>query len=126
MEHSLIPRYSRGFPRSLDLDMMISPSRTFTLPEVSLRRMIIALIAIPIAIGAGTLKTAAEESCMIGDAALCLADPNCHWDGEKRGCYPGPLQAQDACAVHEDKTICDTDVALGCKWTADKCESKTD
>jgi hypothetical protein len=94
--------------------------------EVSLRRMVVALIILPVAIGAGTLKSAAEESCMIGDAALCLAAPNCHWDGEKRGCYPGPGEFKDACAAHGDKTICDSDVALGCKWTAEtnKCESR--
>jgi hypothetical protein len=89
--------------------------------------MIVALIAITVAIGAGTVEAAAADDCMIGDSARCLADTNCHWDGERRGCYPGPLQAKDACSVHEDKTICDTDVALGCKWTAENtCESKAD
>jgi hypothetical protein len=93
-----------------------------------MRSMIVALIAVPIAIGAGTLKGAATENCMIGDSALCLADPNCHWDGEKRGCYPGPLPYKDVCAVHGDESICDSDVALGCQWSAEqkKCESKAD
>ena len=63
---------------------------------------------------------------MIGDAALCLAHQNCHWDGEKRGCDPGPAPYLDACSSHEDEAICDGDDTLGCDWTADakKCESK--
>lgn len=91
-----------------------------------MRRLIVALIAVPVAIGAGTFKSAAAVNCAIGDSALCLAeDPNCHWDGEKRGCYPGPLPKKDVCAVHEDRAICDLS-SLGCKWSADqsKCESK--
>ena len=48
---------------------------------------------------------------MIGDAALCLADPNCHWDGSRRGCYPGPAPFKDACAAHEAKAICDVSIA---------------
>ena len=32
---------------------------------------------------------------MIIDAALCLANLNCHWDVDKRGCEPGPLKAED-------------------------------
>jgi hypothetical protein len=92
-----------------------------------LRLMIVALIAMRVAIAAGTFEAAAAENCMISDSALCLADPNCHWDGERRGCFPGPAKAQDACAVHADKTICDSDVTLGCTWAAErnKCESKT-
>ena len=90
-----------------------------------MRNMMVALIAVPLALSLGTGASAAEN-CMIGDSALCLADPNCHWDGERRGCFPGPLKAQDVCAVHEDKTVCDTDTSLGCKWSAEtnKCESK--
>jgi hypothetical protein len=70
-------------------------------------------------------ESPAAEECMIGDAALCLAAPNCHWDGEKRGCYPGPAPYRDACASHEDKGICATS-SLGCQWSdADnKCVSK--
>jgi hypothetical protein len=70
-------------------------------------------------------QSPAAEECMIGDAALCLAAPNCHWDGEKRGCYPGPAAFRDACAAHEDKGICATS-SLGCQWSdADnKCVSK--
>jgi hypothetical protein len=36
-----------------------------------------------VAICAGTAKAA--EDCMIGDAALCAANPNCHWDFQARG-----------------------------------------
>jgi hypothetical protein len=92
-----------------------------------MRNMMVALIAVPLALSLSTYASAAPENCMIGDSALCLADPNCHWDGEKRGCYPGPLPKQDVCVVHEDKAICDTS-SLGCKWSdaTNKCESKTD
>ncbi len=93
-----------------------------------MRRVIVALIAMPVAIAAGALAAAAAETCMIGDAALCLAAPGCHWDGEKRGCYPGPAPARDACAAHGDQAICDTDISLGCKWSAEKnqCETRTE
>jgi hypothetical protein len=82
-------------------------------------------LALPVALGASLVETAADE-CAIGDAALCLANPNCHWDGERRGCYPGPAEYQDACAVHTDQKICDLDTTLGCKWSADakRCETK--
>jgi hypothetical protein len=88
--------------------------------------MMVALIAMLPAIAAGTLEVAAAE-CMIGDSALCLADPNCHWDGEKRGCYPGPLPKQDVCVAHGDETICNAS-SLGCKWSdaTSKCESKAE
>jgi len=91
-----------------------------------MRNMMVALIAVALVLSLGTGASAAEN-CMIGDAALCLADPNCHWDGEKRGCYPGPLPKKDVCVVHEDKAICDTS-SLGCKWSdaTNACESKTD
>jgi hypothetical protein len=90
--------------------------------------MIVALITVLVALSLGTCASAAPEICRTGDSALCLADPNCHWDGEKRGCFPGPLPKKDVCAVHLDKTVCDTDVSLGCKWSAenDRCESKSD
>jgi hypothetical protein len=91
-----------------------------------LRRVIVALIALPAAMTTGAFEATAAENCMIGDAAICLSTPGCHWDGEKRGCYPGPAPARDACAAHEDQAICDGDVSLGCAWTAgaNKCESK--
>jgi hypothetical protein len=85
-----------------------------------------ALILGLVALSAGTIKAAALESCATGDSAICASTPNCHWDVDKRGCYPGPLQAPDACLAHGDKAICDSDVSLGCQWSADnkKCVSK--
>jgi hypothetical protein len=90
------------------------------------RRMMFVLIASLPAIAAGMLGASAAE-CATGDAAICLADPNCHWDGEKRGCYPGPGEKRDACAAHGTEGICNTS-SLGCKWSAaaGKCESKTE
>ena len=92
-----------------------------------MRNMMVALIAVALAPSLGADASAAAENCMIGDAALCLADPNCHWDGAKRGCFPGPLPKQDVCVVHEAKAVCDTS-SLGCKWSAEtnKCVSKAD
>ena len=66
-----------------------------------MRLMIVALVAALVAMGAG----AATENCVIRDSAVCAANPNCHWDYERRGC--------------------ETDVSLGCNWNAEtnKCES---
>lgn len=90
-----------------------------------MRRMMIALIAMLPLVTAGALEAAAAE-CTTGDSAICLSFPNCHWDGEKRGCYPGPGEKRDACAVHDDKGICETDATLGCQWSdaTNKCELK--
>ena len=92
-----------------------------------MRNMMVALIVVPLALSLDTGASAAAENCMIGDSARCLADPNCHWDGEKRGCYPGPLPKKDVCAAHEDKAICGTS-SLGCQWSVEneRCESKSD
>ena len=78
------------------------------------------------ALGAGTMASAALENCATGDSAICASDPNCHWDVDKRGCYPGPLEAPDACLAHGDKAICESDVSLGCTWSAEKnaCETR--
>ena len=94
--------------------------------EVPMRNVLFALIAAWVVVAAASTISVAAEECMIGDAALCLADPKCHWNGEKRGCYPGPAPFRDACAAHEDKGICATS-SLGCQWSdADnKCVSKT-
>jgi hypothetical protein len=91
-----------------------------------MRSATFALIAACLALTANAAKSSAED-CMIGDSALCLADPKCHWDGSRRGCYPGPAPLSDACAAHEDKAICAIS-SLGCQWsdTAKKCESKSD
>jgi hypothetical protein len=91
-----------------------------------MRNVMFALIAACFALAAPSQSQAAEE-CMIGDAALCLAHPGCHWVSERRGCYPGPAPIQDPCNAHEQKGICDTS-SLNCKWSdaANKCESKGD
>jgi hypothetical protein len=90
-----------------------------------MRNVLFAPIAACVALAAALFQSQAAEECMIGDAALCLAAPNCHWDGERRGCFPGPAKYQDVCAAHEGKAICDTS-SLGCKWSdaTSKCESK--
>jgi hypothetical protein len=91
-----------------------------------MRSPVIAIVAVFISLVPGTFSSAVADECRISDSALCLANPNCHWDVDKRGCEPGPLQATDACASHEDKGICESDTTLGCQWSADKkaCVSK--
>ena len=85
-----------------------------------MRSMIFGLVVGLAALGAGASKGAAEETCSIRDSALCLANPNCHWEYQKRGCYPGPGAKEDGCAAHEDQAICDADDSIGCKWAAEK------
>jgi hypothetical protein len=89
-----------------------------------MRRLTVTLIAMLALIAAGTFGAAAMEKCRIGDSALCAADPNCHWDFERRGCYEGAAAHDDPCAAHGGKDICDADTTIGCKWNADgnKCE----
>jgi hypothetical protein len=92
-----------------------------------MRSAMFALIAACVALTVNSIQSLAAEECMIGDAALCLAAPNCHWDGQRRGCYPGPATFSDACAAHEDKAVCEIS-SLGCQWSdaTKKCESKAD
>jgi hypothetical protein len=87
--------------------------------------MMVALIAALVATGGSTFESAAVEKCRTGDSALCAADPNCHWDYERRGCYEGSLDRGHGCAAHGDKQICEADNTLGCNWSAasNKCES---
>ena len=89
-------------------------------------------VVLPILVGLVLLGVAygsalAVEECSIRDSALCLANKNCHWDGPRAGCYPGPAPYIDPCSSHEGEAICASDDTLGCKWTAEakKCESKT-
>jgi len=88
-----------------------------------MRSLIVVLIALPFVI-AGASKSVAEE-CSIRDSAMCVSNPNCHWEYSKRGCEPGPAPDQDGCVAHEAKDTCNTDDSLGCKWSeeANKCES---
>jgi len=57
-----------------------------------MRGIIATLIALFIALGASVVESAAAANCASGDAALSLTNTDCHWDGEKRGCYPGPTE----------------------------------
>ena len=90
-----------------------------------MRNKMTALIALAAMLSLGTHAGAAPDACSIRDSALCLANKHCHWDGEKRGCEPGPAPYVDPCSSHEGDTICASDDTLGCKWTAEakKCES---
>ena len=92
-----------------------------------MRNMMLALLAVPLALSLSTHARAAQDECSIRDSALCLANKNCHWDGTKPGCYPGPAPYIDPCSSHEGEAVCASDDTLGCKWTAEakKCESKT-
>ena len=92
-----------------------------------MRRVVFPVLAGLVSIGVAGSKASAAEECSIRDSAMCLANKNCHWDGTKPGCYPGPAPYVDACAAHEGEAICASDDTLGCKWTAEakKCESKT-
>jgi hypothetical protein len=86
--------------------------------------LVIALIILA-AMPSLNIQAQADE-CSIRDSAMCLANKNCHWDGSKPGCYPGPAPYVDPCSVHEGEGICNSDTTLGCMWAADakKCESK--
>ena len=88
-----------------------------------MRSLTVVLIALSFVI-AGALTSVAEE-CSICDSAMCVSNPNCHWEYSKRGCEPGPAPDQDGCVAHEAKDTCNTDDSLGCKWSeeANKCQS---
>jgi hypothetical protein len=90
-----------------------------------MRTTIPALAAAFLAATSYTALGADSTKCHIGDAALCFAEPGCHWDVNKRGCYEGELPAQDACAAHESESVCGTS-SFGCKWNAEekKCASQ--
>jgi len=83
----------------------------------------LSIVLAAMAIGAGAASAA--ENFVICDAALCAANPDCHWDFQRRGCEPGAPPHEDACAAHGGKDTCNNDTAIGCKWNADKakCES---
>lgn len=89
--------------------------------------MIVFLACFAFAALPSTSQAASAEECMIGDAALCLAAPNCWWDSDRRGCYPGEAPVKDPCNAHEQEGLCNTS-SLNCKWsqTANKCEAKGD
>jgi len=91
-----------------------------------MRNMVIVLVTAAATLSLGTHARAAQDECSIRDSAMCLANKNCHWDGSKPGCYPGPAPYQDPCAAHEAEATCASDDTLGCQWHAEakKCESK--
>ena len=84
-----------------------------------MRTLTLVLAAAALAATSVAGLSAEGQKCNIRDSAMCLAEPGCHYDGNRRGCYEGPHPG-DACAAHEDQSICDTDVSLGCKWDAEK------
>lgn len=92
-----------------------------------MRNMIVALCLMPLATGLSMGPSEASEKCHIGDAALCLSTPGCHWDYDARGCVEGEARKQDACAVHEDPNICNSNKTFNCVWsdTDKKCASKS-
>ena len=91
-----------------------------------MRRMSTTLITALAVLAAGTFAAAAAvENCRTGDSAICLSDPNCHWDYERRGCYEGAPKQEDACAAHSHQETCDTDLTLGCKWNAESKQCKS-
>jgi len=62
----------------------------------------------------------------IRDSAMCVSEPTCWYDAVNgQGCSEGPRPAEDACAVHDSESICDTS-SFGCTWnTGDKkCATK--
>ena len=104
---------------------MLGPSQMQKRPPIRVMRRMIVTLSVTVSMALATGITSAAENCMIGDAALCAANPNCHWDFQRRGCEQGPPLHEDACAAHGGKDICNADTTIGCKWNADaaKCES---
>jgi hypothetical protein len=90
-----------------------------------MRPIVVTLIFALAGTCAGTLAAPAVEGCRTGDSAICISDPNCHWNPERRGCYEGAPPHQDACAAHSDQNICDTDLTIGCKWDAENKQCKS-
>ena len=90
-----------------------------------MRNMAMALFALAAMLSFGTgARAAPDGSAGRRDSALCLAKKDCHWDGSKPGCYPGPAPYIDPCSSHEGEAICASDDTLGCKWTAEAKKSE--
>lgn len=90
-----------------------------------MRRLSLIIVSALISLAAGAFAAAAVEGCRTGDSAICISDPNCHWNPERRGCYEGAPVHEDACASHSAQAICDTDVTIGCKWNAESKQCKS-
>jgi len=78
------------------------------------------LLLAAVSLNANPERVEAADCAVIGDSARCAADPNCHFDVNKRRCYEGPRPSEDACAVHADKVVCATDTTLSCTWDGEK------
>ena len=90
-----------------------------------MRRLSITLIAALAVLAAGTSRPPAVEGCRTGDSAICISDPNCHWNAERRGCYEGAPELQDPCAAHSAQGPCDSNTTFGCKWNAESKQCKS-
>jgi hypothetical protein len=90
--------------------------------------MIAVLFVLSLAMLAGTQASkGAEERCTaVRDSAICAGRSDCYYDVNGKGCLPGTRPAEDACASHGSKSICELDVSLGCQWDEAKsaCASK--
>lgn len=51
----------------------------------------------------------------IRDSAMCVSEPTCWYDVNGQGCSEGTRPAEDACAVHDSESTCDTS-SFGCTW----------
>jgi hypothetical protein len=88
-------------------------------------RTIIPLLAAFAMTALAPLSAMAVENCRTGDSAICLSDPNCHWDFERRGCYEGAPPKQDACAAHSHPETCNADHTLGCTWNTESNQCRS-
>jgi hypothetical protein len=95
-----------------------------------MRLMITALFVLPIAMLAGiSASKGAEERCTaVRDSAICAGRSDCYYDVNGKGCLAGQRPAEDACASHGSKSVCELDVSLGCKWddASSACATKTE
>jgi hypothetical protein len=94
-----------------------------------MRTMIIALLIglVAAAFASGSTRAEKVKCSSIRDAAMCLEQSGCHYDVNKRHCVEGPAPKQDPCRAHEGKSLCMTDMSLGCTWSAtdNKCVTKS-
>lgn len=93
-----------------------------------MRPMICAFLFTLIAMTfSGSPATAEKVRCSaIRDSAMCVSEPTCWYDAvNNKGCLEGPRPAEDACAVHDSESTCDTS-SFGCTWNAGdkKCATK--
>ena len=82
--------------------------------------LIVGALLLLLAITFNANPAEAAKCSGIRDSARCAAQPDCHFDVNKRRCSQGPRPTEDACVVHVDKVVCTTDTTLGCAWSAEK------